>query len=83
MRSPRHWPDSEHSPREIEHRLTSLEWTTEDHGEQHDQHRDTHSKHDQRLSLIERAILGLAGAVYILAQERFPAIAHLIKGILP
>ena len=85
--SPRHWLDSEqqngHHPLEIENRLTHLEHTTDDHSDQHDQHRDTHRHHDQRLSLIERAILGLAGAVYILAQDRFPEIARLLRGILP
>lgn len=85
--SQRHWPGYEqptgHHPIELENRLTHLEHTTDDHSDQHDQHRDTHRHHDQRLSLIERAILGLAGAVYILAQDRFPEIARLLRGILP
>lgn len=86
QRSQRHWTGYEqqngHHPIELENRITHLEHTTADHSDQHDSHRDTQRGHDQRLSLIERAILGLAGAVYILAQEKFPLIASLIKGTL-
>ena len=41
------------------------------------------ARHDQRLSLVEKAVLALAGAVYILAQDRFPMVARLLKGLIP
>lgn len=53
---------------EIEHRLTVVE---ED------------GKHiKERMSLHERAILALASGLYIVAQERFPQIAQILRGIL-
>lgn len=72
-----------HSPVEIEHRFTVLETVVEDHTDQHVEHRETHAKHESRLSLVEKAILVLAMSVYIMAQDRFPAIASLIKGVIP
>ncbi len=36
----------------------------------------------ERLTLHEKAILALASGLYIVAQERFPAIAGLIREIL-
>lgn len=76
-------PPSHDSEIENERRFTVLEYTVADHSERHDAHQETHTRHDQRLSLIERAILGLYGAVYILAQDRFPEIAKLLRGMLP
>lgn len=38
--------------------------------------------HTARLSLHERAILGLAGALYVLAQDKFPLVAAAIRGLL-
>jgi len=64
-------------------RVTRLEVISDHHTDQHGSHFETQAKHDQRLSLVEKAILGLAGAVYILAQDRFPMIAKLLKGVLP
>lgn len=68
---------------ETRERVTRLEVISEHHTDQHGSHFETQAKHDQRLSLVEKAILGLAGAVYILAQDRFPMIAKLLKGVLP
>ncbi len=68
---------------ETRERVTRLEVISEHHTDQHGSHFETHAKHDQRLSLVEKAILALAGAVYILAQDRFPVIAKLLKGLLP
>lgn len=79
----RHDTTEGHSPLEIEHRFTVLETVVSDHSEQHDGHRETQSKHDRRLSLVEKAILVLAMSVYIMAQDRFPVIADLIKGVIP
>jgi len=71
--TPPHWaasprPSPEHSTKELENRLTHLEIKSEDHKE--------------RLSIHERAILGILGALYVLAQDKFPAIADLIRGVL-
>lgn len=68
---------------ETRERVTRLEVISEHHTDQLGSHCETHAKHDQRLSLVEKAILALAGSVYILAQDRFPVIAKLLKGLLP
>ncbi len=68
---------------ETRERVTRLEVISEHHTDQHKSHYKTHTKHNQRLSLVEKAILALAGSVYILAQDRFPVIAKLLKGLLP
>lgn len=39
-------------------------------------------RHTAKLSLHERAILGLAGALYVLAQDKFPLVAAAIRGLL-
>jgi hypothetical protein len=61
---------------DIEHRITSNEHQVETLSDQMEDH-------DRRISLNEKAILGLASAVYILAQDRFPAIAALLRGVIP
>ena len=53
---------------ETERRLTTLELEQ--------------SRHSQKLSLHEKAILGLASSMYVLAQDRFPQIAAVIRGLL-
>jgi len=68
---------------ETRERVTRLEVISDHHTDQHGSHFETHARHDQRLSLVEKAILALAGSVYILAQDRFPVIAKLLKGLLP
>jgi hypothetical protein len=60
-------PPPSHS-NEVESRLTKLEISASTHG--------------QKLSLHEKAILGLASAVYVVAQEKFPLIAGVIRGML-
>lgn len=72
-----------HSPIEIERRFTIIEKTVEAHQEKHDAHREAHAGHDQRLTFLEKAILALAGCVYILGQEKFPEVASLIKRLIP
>jgi hypothetical protein len=78
-----HWRPAEHSTKEIEHRLTVLEQTTDDHEESHQEHFEEIDRHSDRLNLHERAILALAGGLYILMQDRFPAIAKLIRDLMP
>ena len=68
---------------ETRERVTRLEVISDHHTDQHGSHFETHAKHDQRLSLVEKAVLALAGAVYILAQDRFPMVAKLLKGLIP
>ena len=65
--SPSRSPQPSHST-EVENRLTKLEISTSTHG--------------QKLSLHEKAILGLASAVYVVAQEKFPIVAGIIRGML-
>jgi ABC-type sugar transport system ATPase subunit len=62
-----HSPQHSHS-NEIENRLTKLEIEGSHHG--------------AKLTLHERAILGIAGALYVVAQEKFPLIAGAIRGLL-
>lgn len=69
------WAHTEHSTKELENRLTTLEVNSEDYGDQIDQH-------SERLTLHERAILAIMGSLYILAQDKFPAIADLIRGLV-
>lgn len=67
---PPSWPPSpppSHSI-EVEHRLTQAE--------------ERIDRQTERLTLHEKAILALASGLYIVAQERFPAIAGLIREIL-
>ncbi len=83
QRSRQHWSGSEpHHPVEVEHRFTLLETAVEHHSEQHDAHRETQSAHGQRISFLEKVILALAGAIFIIAQEKFPEVAALLKRIL-
>lgn len=71
--------------REVEtrERVTRLEVVVDHHTDQHSVHHETQQKYDQRLSLVEKAVLGLAGAVYVLAQDRFPLVAKLLRGLIP
>ncbi|WP_296201740.1 hypothetical protein [uncultured Hyphomicrobium sp.] len=69
------WAHTEHSTKELENRLTTLEVNSEDHGE-------TIDHHSERLTLHERAILAILGTLYILLQDKFPAIADLLRGLV-
>ena len=65
-------PSPPHSPShstEIEHRLTVTEQQLDHHA--------------YRMSLHEKAILALAAGLYVLFQDRFPALAALIRGAMP
>ena len=53
---------------DLEHRLTKLE--LQGHG------------HGQKLALHEKAILAIASAVYLIAQDRFPQVAAIIRSVL-
>ena len=79
-------PSNETHSNEIEHRLTSIEHNVESLDEAHDeaqeQLKEKHEQLQKRLSLHEKAILALAGFLQILAQDKYPQIAKLIRGIL-
>lgn len=90
------WQQPSHS-NEIEHRLTKVEHEIESASEINDERHEAlkenddellsrmKRKHEQvskRLSLHEKAILMLATALQVLAQEKYPAIAKAIRGIL-
>lgn len=82
-----------HKSRELQWRSTELERLTraeaalERLGEIHDELREDHEQvsqsHSEKLSLHEKAILAMAGVLYIMAQDKFPAIAAIIKGFRP
>lgn len=69
---------------ELEHRVThteaSLERLREIHDELREDHERTSAQHSEKLTLHEKAILAIAGVLYIMAQDKFPAIAAIIKG---
>lgn len=69
---------------ELEHRVThteaSLERLREIHDELREDHERTSQQHSEKLTLHEKAILAIAGVLYIMAQDKFPAIAAIIKG---
>lgn len=68
-------------PIETEHRLTHVEVKLSQHGDHHEEHFETAETHRDKLNLLERAILFLTAAVAILAQDRFPAIVKLLRGV--
>ena len=79
LKSQRPWLQplpSELTDREAEHRLTHLETTAAIHGDRLDDHH-------QRMSYLEKAIMTIAGGLYVALQDKFPAIAALIKGLIP
>lgn len=65
-----------HSPLELERRLTIGEMEAEATKEQI-------ASISKRMSLVERAILAILGCLQILLQDKFPALAALIKGLMP
>lgn len=69
---------------ELERRVTTTEASVERLRElNHDLREDyekTAQQHSDKLSLHEKAILAIAGVLYVMAQDKFPAIAAIIKG---
>lgn len=81
---PHDWPPSQmHSPIDLERRLTRLEDTAELHEELHEEHKESTGKLLDRMSWHERAILAIIGAMQILVQDKYPALAKLLKGLSP
>ena len=52
----------------MEHRLTVIEIEQ--------------GRHRDKLSLHEKAIIGIASSLYVLAQDKFPLVASIIRGLL-
>lgn len=63
-----------------EARIDRLEEIHDELREDHEQVRDSHA---DKLSLHEKTILGICGVIYILAQDKFPALAAILKGLHP
>lgn len=82
----RELPTPSHSL-ELERRITTAEAGVERLQEIHDELREDHERisqsHGDKLSLHEKAILAIAGILYIMAQDKFPALAAIIKGFRP
>lgn len=75
-------PTLSHS-NEVEHRITVIE---NDHEHQSDWNDETDKhleNHDKRLNLHEKAILAIGAVLQILMQDKYPALAALIKAALP
>ena len=72
---------------ELERRITTVEADAERLREVHDDLREDHERisqqHSDKLSLHEKAILAIASILYIMAQDKFPALAAIIKGFRP
>lgn len=65
-----------HSPLELEHRLTIGEMEAEATKEQL-------AGLQRRMSLVEKAILAILGCLQVLLQDKYPALAALLKGLIP
>jgi hypothetical protein len=63
-------PSPQHST-EVEHRLTHLEGVT-----------GKVDKHERRLNLHEKAILGIGAILQVLMQDKYPAVAKVIREIV-
>ena len=88
---PQSWPWSQpaslqHST-EVEHRLTVVETLQAERREANEVLQDAVearlTAHDRRLNLHEKAILGLGALLQVLMQDKYPALAALIKGLMP
>ncbi len=71
-------PTQSHSI-ETEHRLTKLEVRQETHAEIEDR-LEAISK---RMALHEKAILGILGLLQVVLQDKYPALAAIIKSLTP
>lgn len=66
-----------------EHRLTTME-VQADHSRQRSDRLNTRvEKVEAKLTLHERVILVILGVLQILLQDKYPALAALIKGLIP
>ena len=75
------WQQPSHS-NEIERRLTRAEDTLEHHSDLHEDHEETHSEFRNQLAIHEKAILGICGLLLIVLQDKLPAVADILKGLM-
>lgn len=73
---------SGHSTRELEHRLTDLEAAKLASLSEREELYQIADRHHEKLTLHEKALLLILGCLSILLQDKFPAIAALLKGAL-
>lgn len=75
-------PENGHSTKEIEHRFTDLEaFSKASSADRHDLH-EMVDRHEEKLSLHEKAILAILIALGAVLQDKFPKLAGLIKGLI-
>lgn len=73
--------DNGHSTREIEHRFTVMEESSQASKVDRADLRRITTDHAEKLTLHERVLLGLLIALATLLQDKFPKIAALLKGL--
>ena len=76
-------PRQDHSTKELEHRLTLLEDAREASLEERGELYKITDQHREKLTLHEKAILLILGAMGIFMQDKFPAIAAMLKKAIP
>lgn len=72
-----------HSAIELEHRLTTREISHEALQESHDELTEAVDVLRKKLALHEKAILGILGLLQIVFQDKYPAVAALLKSLTP
>ena len=70
--------EDEHSTKEIEHRFTGLEASSEQSKAKIFDLHEIAERHSQKLSTHEKAILGLLIGMATLLQDKFPKLAALL-----
>ena len=74
---------SGHSPIEIERRLTEQRLSHEYLKEDHEELQERFSAMSKRMALHEKAILGILGLLQVVLQDKYPALAALLKSLTP
>lgn len=79
MRTTSHGLPTQSHSIETEHRLTKLEVRQESH----DQIEERLEAISKRMALHEKAILGILGLLQVVLQDKYPALAAIIKSLTP
>lgn len=76
-----------HDPIEVEHRLTALHGDVKGlHGDVQSLREESDERHgsmSRRMSLVEKAIVGILVVLQVLLQDKWPALAALLKELRP
>lgn len=72
-----------HSPIELERRMTTQQIELEYLRDSHEELAEEVGAVRKKMALHEKAILGILGVLQILMQDKYPAIAALLKGLTP